>query len=408
MNTTKTDNDICIIGGGFIGHSLIAALASQIKQGLRVSILESSQPTESTGSYSPAFDDRCTAISAGSTRLFKNWNLWPQIQQHATQVNHIEVSEKGRFQTLTMETPNSQDQLGYIIPNQWMGTCLIKNSQALGAACLYNQSVRSINFANDHAEVQLETGKIATSKLVIIADGGRSDLKKNLGIHTDILDFNQIALVTNITTQEAHQNSAFERFSHWGPMAMLPVSGHDQQNTSALVWSVTPEKATELLEMPMLSFLQQGQEQFGTRLGYWKNASKISSYPLSRSFSSEQVRSRLVLLGNSAVSLHPVAGQGLNLGLRAVSGLANTITSQLTENSLGQLSGLLKYQNQIRSDQQQLIHSCDALIKIHDNPIFHYPRSLALGLLDHHLISKSIFTRKAMGLSPEQIFDRKL
>jgi len=402
------DNDVSIIGGGLIGHSLVAALSPLINMGLKVGIYESSLPYGGTSSYSPAFDDRCTALSIGSAKLFKNWNLWSQLKQHATAVNHIEVSEKDRFQTLTMEPPEPQTHLGYIVPNEWMGKCLINNSQSLGVECHYNQQIQTISFASDFAELHLESGDKVKSKLVIIADGGRSDLKKRLGIQSDVLDFNQVALVANITTQNTHQNSAFERFSHWGPMAMLPLSYHDQQKTSALVWSLPPDKAAELLAMPKLSFLESGQKQFGTRLGFWQNVSNISSYPLQRSFSTEQVRSRLVLLGNSAVSLHPVAGQGFNIGLRAVSALSETIKLQYTKNSVGQLGELLTYQNLIYPDQQQLIHFCDALIKIHDTSTCHYPRSFALGLLDHHMISKGIFTRKAMGLSPEQVFERNI
>lgn len=404
MTSRQPCFDIAIIGGGMIGHSLIAALKPYIQNGTTVTLLDSAAEHLSAQPASPAFDDRATALSLGSQTLLAEWGLWDTLRQHATAVNSIEVSEQGAFNTLNMA--NDNDPLGYIIPNRWFGQCLTQHSQSLPTTLHYGTTATAVSFSTDHATITLQNDTVIRAKLVVLADGGRSQIATSLGFVTDTLDFHQQAIVATIETQHVHNNRAFERFTPLGPMAMLPLTTGPLKNQCALVWSVKPEQAEALKNCGEPEFLAAGQAAFGARLGQWRQTSSRKTYPLIRQYRPEQVRKRLVLLGNSAVNLHPVAGQGFNLALRATAALAASIGNQPSDP--GQLSGLLGYAETIHSDQLAVMHFCDQLIHIHDQPLLKIPRRLALGLLDHHRLSKSWLTGFSMGTMPSQKFTRSV
>ncbi len=406
MTSQQPCFDIAIIGGGLIGHSLVAALAPYIQNGLTVALLDSAPALSTAPPASPAFDDRATALSLGSQRLLSQWGLWESLSKNSTAVRTIEVSEQGAFNTLNMDSPNSDEPLGYIVPNRWFGRCLTQHSQGLPITVRYDTTATALEFTADHAKIVLQNDEALFAKLVVLADGGRSELATSLGFVTDSLDFHQQAIVTTVKTQHPHNNGAFERFTPLGPMAMLPLSIDQSNNHCALVWSVHPDQAAAFQNGSDADFLAAGQQAFGNRLGRWEASSKRQSYPLIRQYRPEQVRRRLVLLGNSALNLHPVAGQGFNLALRATAALAKTLGQQLADP--GTLSGLLDYAQRIQSDQLSVMTFCDQLIHIHDQPLLKIPRRIALGLLDHHQLSKGWFTDFSMGILPNQHYSRSL
>ena len=387
-----------------IGHSLVAALADQIQAGLQVVILDAAPQLARNTSASPAFDDRATALSLGTQRLLEHWGLWSTIGHNVTAVNQIEVSEKGAFNTLNMNQEQSgDDPLGYIVSNRWLGHCLLKRSQSLPVDILFDTTVTAIQFSADCAAIQFGDQQSVTAKLVVLADGGRSDLAQRLGFATDTKDFHQHAIVASIETQLPHDHRAFERFTPLGPMAVLPTTIDQSKRHATLVWSVSPDQADALVSGSDEHFLATAQNAFGDRLGKWLRVSHRVQYPLIRQYRPEQVRSRLVLLGNSAANLHPVAGQGFNLAIRATSALRDTIIQQTDP---GNLQGLVAYATRIRADQISVIAFCDRLIDIHEQPLLQWPRRLSLGILDHHRISKGWFTQFSMGVLPSQQFTR--
>ena len=387
----KQQTDIAIIGGGLVGNALAHALMPAINKGLSVTICESSNPTQDIVTYSPAFDNRTTALSAASVNLLKHWEIWPHIQTHAATVDSIEVSEKGGWHQIQLQSPR-QSSLGQIVPNQVLGQGLLSGLKNSKVQYRYNTSINSLSFTADHIDLTTSAGTL-NAKLVVLADGGRSDLKRSLGIADHKLDFHQQAIITNVRTGKNHGNVAFERFTEMGPMALLPMF---EPNLSALVWSVPADSANKLLAIDDIAFIDQAERYFGLRLGVWKSATPRTAYPLIRTLALEQVRSRLVLIGNSALTLHPVAGQGFNLALRSIDLLAGTVMGKSDPGDLGPLSN---YQDLIQPDQQKIMHFCDRLVTGFASKGTRIPRALGMHMLDHHRYTKAEFVAYAMGLS---------
>ena len=403
--------DLVIIGGGLVGHALLAALKPLYGLGVKVALLESTAEPD-TGhriGYSPAFDDRSTAISAGSIQLLQRWGLWHGLRDYAEEIRHIQISEQGGPATAELHAEDQQPALGGVIANRALGHALLTQSRQLPVTLKFNAEVETLQFHPDYVQLKTNQDPI-TAKLVIVAEGGRSELKARLGFQDDTLNFHQHAIIANIAHKQAHQNWAFERFSAAGPMAMLPLPSQQsgqQRPVSALVWSVPAAEVDTLMELPKQAFISQVQQYFGSRLGQFTDVSERFSYPLVRTYTAEQVRSRLVLLGNSAVSLHPVAGQGLNLALRAVSSLAQTLNT-LPLVQLGQLSPLLQYHRSIQADQRLVMNFCDQLVRGFELPGLKLVRAFGLGMLDRHSIAKDLFSRYAMGLAGPQLHEHRI
>ena len=396
--------DITIIGGGLVGYSLATALAKQFGDRLAVALVESTpQPDQGQFSYSPSFDDRSTALSLGSKILLHQWGLWDGLSPQGAAIEQIEVSEQGGIKTATLANDNRTQPYGYVLPNRWIGQVLVNQAQHLPTQFFYDQEISRLQF--NPQDVTLFSGEqpFANTKLVILAEGGRSPLKQQLGILDQQLDFQQRAFVANVETRQPHNQQAFERFTESGPMALLPLK---DPHHSALVWSVDNRLAPSIEHLDLASFSHQANEVFGYRLGAWKQVSAPASYPLTRKKAFEQVRSRLVCIGNSAVTLHPVAGQGLNLALRAVQAFVVTLTEAMEADSdPGNLSTLQAFAERVTNDQDRVTAFCDGIVKGFgiDAPGSRWVRALGLGLLDQHSVLKSLFAEHAMGMASGQL-----
>ncbi len=391
--------DIVIIGAGLVGYSLVASLKDRLQADLKVAVIDSIEAPTLDSNLSPSFDDRSTALNAKSIQLLQQWQIWPHLKSYCCAIKQIEISDQGGLKTINLDSNDSGvDAFGYVAPNKFMGQALLSIAQKLPVDFYYGCDIKCFKFQAEKVIVssQLET---LSGSLIVLADGGRSEIKTKLGIQDDVVDFSQTAIVANIQTSLPNNHLAYERFADHGPMAMLPLS----EKTSALVWSVDTSQAKEIMELDDQSFLNQAWQNFGGRLGQWQKTSKRSSYPLKRVKSEEMVRSRLILLGNSAATLHPVAGQGFNLALRAVEALANSIHKTESKH-LGQLTQLLKVKAAIENDQHWTIRFCDELVNGfgHRNLAAKLGRAAAMGLFDQHNNFKGIFSRYAMGLGRGQ------
>ena len=294
------------------------------------------------------------------------------------------------------------EALGCVVPNAWIGRVLISQIQSLASvAVLAPATVSRLRPVVGGAELEVETeGKTQTlrTQLAIIADGAQSPLRQSLGIDNQVQDYQQSAIIANIGLEDAHQGIAYERFTDEGPMAMLPLGGSKDGKLSALVWTQPSAQAEEVLALSDEDFLQRLQQRFGHRLGRFVSLGKRDSYSLSLSVASEQIRSSIVVMGNAAHFLHPVAGQGFNLALRDCAALAAVLT-EAREQPLGSLKILNRYLQQQQLDQQATIHFSDQLTKLFSTDSLPQAALRALGFIGLECMppAKYWLTQQTMG-----------
>ncbi|UZE96755.1 2-octaprenyl-6-methoxyphenyl hydroxylase [Alkalimarinus alittae] len=410
--------DVVIIGGGMVGASLAMALRNTV---LKIAVIEPFPMVEhddSCQSFQPSYDSRSTAISWGSRLIYQQLGLWDTLSQHVTPIKKIHVSDKGRFGATRLKANDyNVEALGYVAPNEWIGRTLI-------AALKANSNVDFICPAkvDDIARTEMsncitlikrnqETGQFdtkaerqtVTAKLVVIADGGRSETCQKLGIEMRTETYGQHALVTNVTTSNHHDYEAFERFTEDGPIAMLPLGGADNRSNSdcALIWTLPEDQIVDVMAMPDVEFIALLQSRFGYRLGKIEHVGTRAHYPLKLTQSVEQVRAGIVVVGNAAHALHPVAGQGYNLALRGVVALAERVIETTNKGEdIGSLSMLQRYEHDRHIDQDKTILFSDKITRLFGdaNAGIGLFRDLGLVGLDILPGAKRLFARQAMGL----------
>ena len=385
--------DIAIIGGGLVGASLALALQAGAKQkGWRITLIEPFAPGHA---FQPSYDARGSALSYGSQQIYQKLGLWQQLAERSQAITSIHVSEQGKFANTRL---NASEQgvpgLGYVVENAWLGHCLWQalDPQVVEWRC--PTQVQRLQAVAGGYQLFLDDGSQLNTRLAILADGGRSGLREQLGIHAKTTPYEQTALISTVSTQLAHQGQAFERFTATGPLALLPLV--DQR--MVLIWTRPPAEAARLAAASDAEFKQQLQADFGYRLGAFNKIGERHLYPLSLIQSTEQVRPHLVVLGNAAHSLHPIAGQGYNLSLRDCMCLAQTLLT--TEQPLGSLSSLQSYLQQQQLDQQLTIGFSDQITRLFSHSRKPIAPLRSFGLLGLELLSpaKNWFADQAMGL----------
>jgi 2-octaprenyl-6-methoxyphenol hydroxylase len=396
MNTT--DYDILIIGGGMVGASLGVALAPLP---LRVGLIEA---VEFESSAQPSYDDRTVALSYGSRRIFESLKVWQRLEASgATPIERIHISDRGHFGFARLDASEAGvAALGYVVENRVLGQALkpvLAETRNLTLIC--PATVEDVAFADSAASVTLRRdGKLETlsARLVVAADGGRSLVRDKAGIAARRTDYQQTALATNVTPELPHRNVAYERFTASGPLAFLPMS----ENRCAVVWSLSPDKVEALLALDDAQFLAALQERFGTRLGRFLKVGKRMAYPLALTKVSAHIGPRLVLIGNAAHTVHPVAGQGFNLGLRDVAVLAQVLgDAQREGRDLGEYAILEKYVAWRQRDNLAVSTFTDGLVRIFSNdlPPLSFARNLGLVAVDLFPPAKRALLRLSMGLA---------
>jgi 2-polyprenyl-6-methoxyphenol 4-hydroxylase len=414
MTANLQHYDLIIIGGGMVGASLAALLSHQPSQPLRILIVESFPLPEPSSKrlYQPSFDARSTALSGSTRKIYEAIDLWPVLEQHLSPIERIHVSDRGHWGSTLMDCADEGlPALGYVVENQWLGTVLLQRleqSDKVHWCC----PARALDIRQkSHAiEVEVETGtgsgaerQLLSAGLVVIADGARSSICQKLGIGSDELQYGQSAVIANVTLSEPHRQVAYERFTDQGPMALLPLEDQPKgEHRSALIWTLPLSISEQWLQASDEDFLDQLQLRFGYRLGRFRKVGKRFAYPLSLMQAREQIRSGIVVMGNAAHSLHPVAGQGFNLALRDVAVLTEELGAALERHEpIGALAVLQRYQDRQSSDQRLTIGFSDQMPRLFgiNQPLVEIARGTGLVALDILPAAKSAFVGFASGLN---------
>jgi 2-octaprenyl-6-methoxyphenol hydroxylase len=385
--------DLLIVGGGMVGGSL--ALALQHSH-LRIALVEA-QPLKTHSQ--PSYDDRGIALSFGSQRIFESMQLWPDIAPAATAIKHIHISDRGRFGVTRLSAEQENvPALGQVLTARELGQTLNHQLQAQADLELYCPArVSAVQQYSDHVNVTLDSGKTLKAKLLVAADGKDSTIRSLLGLDAWQQQYQQTAVTANISTDKPHQGWAYERFTDSGPMALLPMS----DNRSSLVWTVKSGEEQALLAASDADFLAQLQQRFGYRAGRFVRVGQRHSHPLTLMQADMPAQQRILFIGNAAHSLHPIAGQGFNLGLRDVAVLADILADA---EDCGDMRLIQAYQQWRQQDQDQVVSATDRLVKLFSNDIsvLGHARGAGLALLDTLPPLKSWLARQSMGLANKQ------
>lgn len=358
--------DVIIGGGAMNGLTLALALNTFSASKLRIAVIEKRQRSQQQG---VGFDSRCVALSDGTCRKLNRikvndkTTLWQQIQSFAEPINQVHVSERGHSGIVEINAEELHlAQLGVVVSLQDMGNTFAQAlTQYPNIELFCPHFIEQITVSSDQVKVTLDDQRCLTGSILVAADGTDSQLAQLVGIASEELyDFQQSAIIANVVVSEAHQGRAFERFTPEGPIALLPMA---DKMMSLVFCTKTPETLLALDAQQFLTYLQQS---FGWRLGQFKSVSKRYAYPLKVKRSATYVGQRFALVGNAAQTLHPVAGQGFNLGIRDVFALAEAIVNA---EDIGSDQMLQQYQAERLQDQQRIIGLTTNLVQIFSNEL---------------------------------------
>jgi len=394
--------DIIIAGGGMAGATAALTLA---KLGLSIALVESIVPNSDA---SISFDQRAVALSAASVSILQSLDIWSQIKPLSCAIENIHISDRGHFGFTRLNATDFQvEALGQVIPLDQTGPILwqqIKAKKNIEVFCPFeisqikqptNQSSGekiALSISNGDSEQAL------CGKLLLAADGTFSSIAKMSGINTTRKSYRQHAIIANIATEKPHKNRAFERFTEQGPLALLPLT----QNRLSLVWCHDENHIDQVIKLDDRQFTEQLQSAFGYRLGAITKVGQRSDYPLALHLPAETFKGRVLLIGNAAHTLHPIAGQGFNIGLRDIAALYDWLQNALDEGQdIGEPKLLEKYQQQRQADWHKTITATDSLVKLFSNDFLPLVigRDKALFWLDKLPFAKRKLAMAAMGFS---------
>lgn len=358
MTETNQHYDLVIVGGGLVGMSLAVALADAP---LSILLLEQNQVAPVNAN---SLDLRTTGLTRSSERVFSTAGIWPLLQPHATPIERLEISELGAFGCARIDGKrHGISPIGYMLPNHALILALSEKVTQCKNVCVQTPaSLQALRPTDRGVELQVDVNgqmRTCSAALVVGADGANSKVRELLDFNVKRKDYGQSAIITNVLPQFPHRNTAYERFTEVGPLAVLPI----QNDHCALIWTHASESVSKYIDLDDGEFLQRLQSEFGYRLGKFLQVGKRAAYPLSLTVSEALCASNAVLLGNAAQSVHPVAAQGLNLGLRDVQALVELMKKY--QFNIGDYAQMLTEYEQIRSaDRNHVIRLTDGLTRI--------------------------------------------
>jgi 2-octaprenyl-6-methoxyphenol hydroxylase len=409
---SKPHYDLVIVGAGMVGASLACILDRMpMSRPLNILLVESTLIDLNAPPPQPSFDARSTVLSYGTVSYLRELEMWEGLSASAQSITHIHVSDQGRLGSVRMSSrEQGVDALGHVIENRLLGS-------------VFNKALAAARYLETRSGVQVtgikpqQTGMLVTlekdadscvveTSLVVLAEGGRSGLCEKMGIHRVEQPYDQEAVIANVAFSVPHKNVAYERFTVNGPLALLPLPDMDGLNRAALVWTRKGGDAKNLMVLSDMEFLDALQKEFGNRLGMFSRVGQRHTYPLSLVAAEEQVRPGLVLLGNVAHSLHPVAGQGFNLAFRDTIRLAAILALAHDRGELlGAIDNLQLYLQQATTDQERTAAFSDYMTRLFSTNHLAavWLRKFGLFSIDLVLPLRRAFAQRAMGLADTHV-----
>ncbi len=390
------ETDVLIGGGGMVGLTLALALA---QGGLKVTIAE---PMPPSAQLNDTFDGRVSALAFASVRMYRALGVWPPMEAHAQPINDILISDAGldkKASPLSLHFDHQEigEELGHIVENRHIRLALFAAVKAHPLITLISPAaLTDLNRQGGHMLATLSTGQQIAARLTVAADGRTSPMREQQMIGLVGWAYPQIGIVTTVEHDMPHQGVAYEHFLPAGPFAILPMTG----NRSSLVWTETESRAPAILQSDDVQFAHELQRRFGTHLGAIKASGPRWSYPLKFHLARDFVRPRFALAGDAAHGIHPIAGQGLNLGLKDAAALAECVLDAARLGlDIGALDVLKRYERWRRFDSLMLGMVTDGLNRLFSNDIapLRLARDIGLGVVDKIGPLRRFFMRHAGG-----------
>jgi 2-octaprenyl-6-methoxyphenol hydroxylase len=390
--------DVAIAGGGMVGATLALALA---RLDLGVVLIEAS-PFGSVGQ--PSFDDRTTALSNGSQRIFAALEVWPGLEREATPIRRIHVSDQGRFGFARLDAEEQGLRtLGHVVINRAIGAALWRRLQQTPVKIIAPARVKAMQCLGTHQQIECQLGDgnilLVEARLAIAADGARSVVRESAGVGAETWDYRQTALVSNVLTQRFHDHVAYERFTSEGPLALLPMS----EGRLGLIWTFDSAAAATMMQLGDADFIERLQRAFGFRLGRFMRVGARQLYPLALTRADQHTAVRLAVVGNAAQALHPIAGQGFNLGLRDAASLAEVLADARAQSGgafdPGDALVLDRYREWRAADRSNIVRFTDGLVRLFTQPFAPVKMLRDAGLLAFDLlpVAKGALSQLSLG-----------
>lgn len=399
MDNSVQHVDIAIVGGAMAGATLALALArlASTQSPLSIALVEAHLPDN----RHPGFDARSIAIAHGSIFELSRLGLWPKLAHLGTAITDIHVSDRGHFGMTELNAAQLHvDALGQVVELERVGQVLFRELRQTHVKLYCPAKLAQLIPDIDSHTLVLESGERICAKLVVAADGLQSQVRSSFNLPITQVAFGQTAIITNVHTDKPHQHWAYERFTETGPLALLPMAASQGQPRLSLVWALDDRRAQALLNAPKAEFLTALQHAFGYRAGQFIDVSERHAYPLNLSYMPRPIHHRCVFIGNAAQTLHPIAGQGFNLGLRDVVSLLDVLqTARAQGEDLGSAAVTHAYLHAREHDRNSTIHNIEFLVRGFSNQYWPLAlgRNLGLRLLSWFPPLKTPVAQHAMG-----------
>jgi len=382
--------DVVIIGGGLVGASCALSMA-KTNPALNIAVVEANQVTSD---YHPSFDDRSIALAEQSVAYLQNLNLFDPTASYTAAIRQVNVSDRGHFGKAHINSDEfAKPSLGYVVEVNPFGRALHLRLTLSTISLYCPDSVTAIEQTLHSNTLTLQSGEQLNAALLVIADGAQSPTRDLLGLGFNTRPYEQHAIIANVEVAGGHNNHAFERFTQNGPIALLPMSN----NRYSLVWCMPKNQIDQYMAFNEQDFLGALQSAFGYRGGQFTKVGIRTSYPLVYGQVESLTAHRTVVIGNAAHAIHPIAGQGFNLGLRDVQVLSNLIAN--SQHDLGSYAFTREYVQNRSSDIKTVMSLTDALVRLFSNSsrVLALGRSIGLFSMDLFPALKAPLAKQLMG-----------